>query len=231
MSNNQSLRDAVPKVMALLEKYHYSKNYTGVLRRHFYHVVDLYEGNGITNYRAGQYQHFLSHIEKEYEDNKLRVDSFWYYRKCAYYLDEYFRTGEIYPTMLVKDKYSALFPEFSRMLSGYLSHVNSSIKRSTLRQRELTLRKYLHFLQSKGHRSLESVSAKEIQEYFILLSERYSGRTLNGFRLHIRQFHNFLSETQDYTRYGYLCLIFIRLFQEKFKDICPELKLMKSFRQ
>lgn len=199
MSNNQSLRDAVPKVMMLLEKYHYSKNYTDVLRRHFYHVVDLYEGNGITTYKAGQYQLFLSHIEKEYEDNKLREDLFWYYRKCAYYLEEYFRTGEISPTMIVKDKYSTLFPEFSRMLNGYLSYVDSSIKGNTLRQRELTLRKYLHFLQSNGHRSLESVSAKEIQEYFILLSERYSSRTLNGFRLHIRQFHNFLSETQDYT--------------------------------
>lgn len=199
MSNNQSLRDAVPKILAFLEKYHYSKNYTDVLRRHFYHVVDLYEENGITNYKAGQYQLFLSHIEKEYEDKKLRVDLFWYYRKCAYYLNEYFCTGEIYPTMMVKDKYNNLFPEFNRMLNEYLSHVNSSIKESTLRQRELTLRKYLHFLQSKGHRSLKTVPAKEVQEYFILLSERYSGRTLNGFRLHIRQFHNFLSETQNYT--------------------------------
>lgn len=199
MSNNQSLRDAVPKVLALLEKYHYSKNYTDVLRRHFYHVVDLYKGKGVTNYKAGQYQLFASYIEREYEDNKLRVDLFWNYRKCAYYLDEYFRTGEIYPTVLVKDKYSNLFPEFNRVLNEYLSHVKSSIKGSTLRQRELTLRKYFHFLQSKGHHSLESVSAKEIREYFILLSKRYSIRTLNGFRLHIRQFYNFLFETQDYT--------------------------------
>lgn len=58
MSNNQSLRDAIPKIVALLEKYHYSKNYIDTLRKHLCHVVDLYEDNGIISYKAGQYQHF-----------------------------------------------------------------------------------------------------------------------------------------------------------------------------
>lgn len=199
MSNNQSLRDAIPKILALLGKYHYSKNYTDELRRHLSHVVDLYEENGVIIYKAGQYQHFLSHIEKEYEDKKLRMDLFWYYRKCAYYLDEYFRTGEIHPVMLVKDKHNKLSTEFSSMLNEYLSHVKISIKDSTLRQRKLAIQRYLFFLQSKGHNSVENVSSREIQEYFILLSKRYSGRTLNGFRLHIRQFHIFLFETQKFT--------------------------------
>lgn len=199
MINNQSLRDAVPKVLELLEKYQYSKNYTNELRRHFRHVVDLYEGFGITNFKEGQYQLLLSHIEKEYEDKKIRSDLFWFYRKCAYYLDEYFRTGEIYPTILVKREYNNLFLEFSRMLNDYLSHVKSSIKGSTLRQRELAIRKYLLYLQSKGRHSFESVSAKDIQEYLFRLSKKYSGRTLNVFRLHIRQFHHFLFEIQKYT--------------------------------
>ena len=198
MSNNQSLREAIPKIMVLFGKYHYSKNYIDTLRKHLCHVVDLYEDSGIISYKACQYQHFLSHIEKEYEDKNLRMDLFWYYRKCAYYLDEYFRTGEIRPVMLIKSEYKKLSSEFSRMLNDYLSYVKSSIKVSTLRQRELAIRKYLLFLQSKGYHSFESVSAKDIQEYFFLLSEKYSGRTVNGFRLHIRQFHHFLFETQDY---------------------------------
>ena len=66
MSNNQSLREAIPKIMVLFGKYHYSKNYTDVLRRHLNHIVDLYKDNGIISYKEGQYQHFLSHIEKEY---------------------------------------------------------------------------------------------------------------------------------------------------------------------
>lgn len=198
MSNNQSMRNSVPMIMNLLGKYNYSKNYIAALRRYFLHVVAFYEENGVTNYKEGQYEHFLYHIEKERENKNLRVSSFWYYRKCAYYLDEYYRTGEIHPTMLVKDKYNELSPKFSRMLNGYLTHVKNSIKASTLRQRELTIRKYLYFLHSKGHRSFENVAAKEIQEYFILLSERYSGRTINGFRLHIRQFHHFLFENDEF---------------------------------
>lgn len=198
MSKNQLLRDAIPKILELLGKYHYSQNYIDVLKRHLNHVVELYEENGVLFYKAGQYQHFLSHIEKEYEDKNLRRDLFWYYRKCAYYLDEYFRTGGIHPVMLVKGECKNLSPEFNKMLNDYLSHVKSTIKFSTLRQRELAIRKYLLFLQSKGHHSFESVLAKDIQEYFLLLSEKYSGRTLNGFRLHIRQFHHFLFEVQDY---------------------------------
>lgn len=199
MCNNQSLRDAVPKIMALLEEYHYSKNYIAELKRYFHHVVDKFEENGFTNYSEGQYQHLLSHIEKEYEDKKIRLDMFLYYRKCAYYLDEFFRIGEIHPTTLKKDKYNELSSEFNRMLNEYLSHIKASIKESTLRQRELAIKKYLLFLQSKGHHSFEGISAKDVQAYFICLSERYSIRTLNGFRLYIRQFHHFLLEKQKFT--------------------------------
>lgn len=199
MSKNQSLRDAIPIIIGLLERYQYSKNYIAELRSHFHHVVDLYEENGFTDYKADQYRHFLSHIEKECEDKNLRESLFWHYRKCAYYLDEYFRTGEIHPTMLIKEKYNKLSPKFAKMLNEYLSHVKTSIKESTLYQRELAIRKYLFFLQSKGCHSFESVSAKDIEEYFILLSGTYSGRTVNSFRLHIRQFHHFLFEIQEYT--------------------------------
>jgi len=197
--NNQSLREAVPIILNCLKEYQYSKEYLVSLRRHFNHVIDLYTKEGIIYYKEGQYQHFLSRIQKEHEKGGLRVNLFWHYRKCAYYLDEYFRTGNVHPIMLNNNKHDDLSPEFSNTLDEYLFYVKSSIKDSTLNQRKLAIQRYLCFLQSNGHKSFESVEAKDIQKYFTALSEKYSSRTLNGHRLHIRQFHHFLFEHQMIT--------------------------------
>lgn len=197
--NNQSLREAVPIILNCLKEYQYSKEYLVSLRRHFNHVIDLYTKEGIIYYKEGQYQHFLSRIQKEHEKGGLRVNLFWHYRKCAYYLDEYFRTGNVHPIMLNNNKYDDLSPEFSNTLDEYVFYVKSSIKDSTLNQRKLAIQRYLCFLQSSGHKSFESVEAKDIQKYFTDLSEKYSSRTLNGHRLHIRQFHHFLFEHQMIT--------------------------------
>ncbi len=197
--NNMSLREAVPIIMEMLEEYQYSKDHLSTFRRQFKHVIDFYEKKGIIYYKEGQYQEFLSYIENEYARNKLRTDLFWYYRKCAYYLDEFFRIGKIHPVMLHNDKYSGLSLVFSQALNKYLSYVQLSIRKSTLNQRRLAIQRYLRFLQSIGHETFEKVTAQDIQRHFSVMSERYSSRTLNGHRLYIRQFHHFLYDQCIYS--------------------------------
>lgn len=192
MKNNQSLRDAIPQILSCLKEYQYSKEHLATLRRHFYHVVELYENEGNFTYEKGQHQQFLSHIEKEYSDGNLRVDLFWYYRKCSYYLDEYFRCGNIQPKMLVRNNNESLSKNFSDLLELYSNSLKFNICESTIQQRRYAICKYLRYLQSLNHCSFESVSVNDVQKYFIFLSASISNRTLNQNRLHIRQFHRFL---------------------------------------
>ena len=199
MVKNQSLREAVTTIMEQLKKYQYSKNYLDELRRHFNRVLDIYENDGWFLYDEGQYQQFLAHIEKEYAANNVYDALFWYYRKCAYYLDEYFRIGEVHPLMIRFDKYSVLNPEFRCFLDQYILSVKQSIRSTTLTQRTNNIQRYLFYLQSNGHKSFDTVSAKDIQEYFSFSTETMSSRTFNSHRLYIRQFHHFLSENHQLT--------------------------------
>lgn len=192
MNNNQTLRNAIPQILNQLEEYQYSKEYLATNKRHFNHVVDFYEKDGLVTYKESQYQHFLLSIEKAYLAKKLRTDLFWYYRKCAYYLDEYFQSGSIHPKMLVRYNNESLSKNFSDLLNLYLDSLKFNIRESTIQQRRIAICKYLRYLQSLNHCSIKSVSVNDVQKYFLFLSTSISNRTLNQNRLHIRQFHRFL---------------------------------------
>lgn len=192
MNNNQILREAIPQILNQLEEHQYSKEYLATIKRHFNHVVNFYEKDGLVTYKEGQYQHFLLKIENAYLNKKLRTDLFWYYRKCAYYLDEYFRSGSIHPKMLVRYNNESLSKNFSDLLNLYLDSLKFNIRESTIQQRRNAICKYLRYLQSLNHCSFESVSVNDVQKYFLFLSASISSRTLNQNRLHIRQFHRFL---------------------------------------
>lgn len=192
MNTNQTLREAIPQILRCLEEYQYSKEYLATLKRHFNRVVSLYEKNGVFTYEPGQYQQFLSCIEQERLDKKLRIDLFWYYRKCAYFIDEFFRCGSIHPKMLVRNNKEMLSKDFNEMLERYLDSLKFNISKSTIQERRMAICRYLRYLQSQNHNSFESVSVNDVQRYFILLTTEISNRTLNQNRLHIRQFHHFL---------------------------------------
>lgn len=185
--------------MGQLKKYQYSKNYLDELRIHFNQVLNIYEKDGWFLYEESQYQRFLARIEKEYASNNISEALFRYYRKCAYYLNEYFRTGEVHPLTIRFDKYAALCPEFKLFLNQYLSRFVQSLRSSTLIQRKNNIQKYLYYLQTNSHKSFDKVSAKDIQEYFSFAAETMSTRTLNSHRLCIRHFHHFLSEEYQLT--------------------------------
>lgn len=199
MNNNQTLRNAIPQILNQLEEYQYSKEYLATIKRHFNHVVDFYEKDGLVTYKEGQYQHFLLKIENAHFDKKLRTDLFWYYRKCAYYLDEYFRIGSIHPKMLVLNDNKSLSKSFSDLLNLYLDSLKFNIRESTIQQRRNAICKYLRYLQSLNHCSFESVSVNDVQKYFLFLSASISNRTLNQNRLHIRQFHKFLFDKKIFS--------------------------------
>ena len=198
MEKTPTLREMIPIVMNRLRAYQYSDNYTNALRRHFYRVVDHYNSAGITHYKPGLYDSFLLHIEKEYTSGKLSQDIFWLYRKCAFYLDEYYRLGTVTPRMLVINTRCKLNKVFGEYLEDYLSSLNTTVKDSTINQRRFAIRKYLLYFQSIGYKKFDDITVGDVRQYFIKLSAVVTNRTLNQNRLHIRQFHVYLYEAKKF---------------------------------
>ena len=97
------LCERVPLVLDCLSQYSYSGEYMNTFRRRLNQVVEHYTAMGIIHYTPGQYEKYLFHITDEYVNGRLRVDLFWAYRKCAYYLDEYCRLGYVEPKMLIQE--------------------------------------------------------------------------------------------------------------------------------
>lgn len=188
------LRDTIPLVLETLTEFGYSDGYMNTIKRHLNQVVNLYSDIGITHYIPGQYERFLSIISRKYETGNLRVDLFWSYRKCAYFLDEYCRLGNVRPKYLFQHNNAVLKDAFNDLFESYLASLVSKVRDTTIAQRSYAIQKYLRYLQELGYSSFEDVKLNDIQNYFISLSKKISNRTLNQNRLHIRQFHIYLAE-------------------------------------
>lgn len=205
MSDNLTLREAIPRILEHLKAYQYSTEYMSTFRRHLNAVVDCYNDTGNIYYEPDLYVQFLSSIEKKFTTGNLSPDLFWSYRKCAYFLDAYFSSGVIKPKMLFRKMKKELIDNFNEPLEVYLSTLKSVIRNSTIKQRRYAIHQYLCFLQDVGCKSLDSITVNTIQQYFTEQSTSVSKRTLNQNRLHIRQFHMFLFETN---RFAPNCLSF-----------------------
>lgn len=193
------LREKVSLILDCLREYSYSGEYINTFRRRLNQVVEHYTAMGIIHYTPGQYEKYLFHITDEYANGRLRLDLFWAYRKCAYYLDEYCRLGYVEPKMLVQESCHVLRGIFKESLDAYLSSLSPQIKDSTIAQRRYAIQKHLYRLQELGHQSYESIKAHDIQGYFMHLSTELSNKSLNQNRLHIRQFYIYLSENGLFT--------------------------------
>ena len=193
------LCERVPLVLDCLSQYSYSGEYMNTFRRRLNQVVEHYTAMGIIHYTPGQYEKYLFYITDEYVNGRLRVDLFWAYRKCAYYLDEYCRLGYVEPKMLIQESRQVLRGIFKESLDAYLSSLSPQIKDSTIAQRRFAIRKHLYRFQELGHQSFESIQVHDIQRYFMRLSTELSNKSLNQNRLHIRQFYIYLSENGLFT--------------------------------
>jgi Site-specific recombinase XerD len=199
MNRNLTLRDSIPFILDCLEVYGYSVEYMNTFRRHMNCVVDYYNAEEITYYASGQYEQFLSHVEREYASGNLSPELFRSYRKCAYFLDEYSRLGAVAPRMLVQGERKVLIGIFKELLDSYLTSLTSLIRESTIGQRRFAIQKYLYHFQSFGYESIDCINVSDVQRYFTCLSVEISKRTLNQNRLHIRQFHVYLHETGKFS--------------------------------
>lgn len=188
------LRDTIPLVLEALMEFGYSNVYMNTIKRHLNQVVNQYADIGIKHYTPGQYERFLSIISRKYESGNLRIDLFWSYRKCAYFLDEYCRFGYVRPKHLFQHNNAILKDTFKDLFENYLASLISKVRDTTIAQRKYAIQNYLCYLQDLGYSSFEDVKLNDIQNYFTNLSKKISNRTLNENGLHIRQFHIYLSE-------------------------------------
>ncbi|MCM1060930.1 MAG: hypothetical protein NC452_11650 [Eubacterium sp.] len=166
------LRDMVPLVLESLMEFDYSDGYMNTIKRHLNQVVNQYAGIGITHYTPGQYERFLSIISRKYESERLRIDLFWSYRKCAYFLDEYCRFGYVRPRYIFRHNNAVLKDSFKDSFDNYMASLVSKVKNTTIVQRNYAIKKYLCYLQYLGYSAFKDVKLNDIQNYFINLSKK-----------------------------------------------------------
>ena len=158
------------------------------------HVVHYYEKAGITYYSIQATTLYLS-LQKERLDRQEITEH--YYRlikSIASRMNDFFITGEIKIPSSKRGTVYVISPEYENLVDRFVDYKH--YKPNTCDDVRWVVRKYLFFLEQKGHFSLDTVSIEDARTFILETAADVTSSSLHSILLYLKHFHIFLKETE-----------------------------------
>ena len=156
-------------------------------------VVHYYEKAGITYYSIQATTLYLS-LQKERLDRQEITEH--YYRQVksiASRMNDFFITGEIKIPSAKRGTVYVISPEYENLVDRFVDY--KQYKQNTCDDVRWVVRKYLFFLEQKGHSSLDTVSIEDARTFILETAADVTSSSLHSILLYLKHFHIFLKET------------------------------------
>ena len=195
MQETITIHEFAAKMTAELRRVGYAES---TLYRHLIpnmmHVVHYYEKAGITYYSIQATTLYLS-LQKERLDRQEITEH--YYRlikSIASRMNDFFITGEIKIPSAKRGTVYVISPEYENLVDRFVDYKH--YKPNTCDDVRWVVRKYLFFLEQKGHFSLDTVSIEDARTFILETAADVTSSSLHSILLYLKHFHIFLKETE-----------------------------------
>ena len=194
MQETITIHEFAAKMTAQLQKVGYAKS--TLYRRLFpgmMHVVHYYEKAGITYYSIQATQLYLSLQKERLERQEITAHYYREIKSIASRMNDFFITGEIGTPSAKRGTVYVLSPEYENLIDRFVDYKH--YKPNTCDDVRWVVRKYLFFLEQKGHSSLDTVSIEEARTFILETARNVKCSSLHSILLYLKHFHIFLKET------------------------------------
>lgn len=157
------------------------------------HVVHYYEKAGITYYSIQATQLYLSLQKERLERQEITEHYYREIKSMASRMNDFFVTGEIGIPSAKRGTIYVLSPEYENLVDRFVDYKH--YKQNTCDDVRWVVRKYLFFLEQKGHSSLDTVSVEEARTFILETAANVKSSSLHSILLYLKHFHIFLKET------------------------------------
>lgn len=157
------------------------------------HVVHYYEKAGITYYSIQATQLYLSLQKERLERQEITAHYYREIKSIASRMNDFFITGEIGTPSAKRGTVYVLSPEYENLIDRFVDYKH--YKPNTCDDVRSFVRKYLFFLEQKGHSSLDTVSIEEARTFILETARNVKCSSLHSILLYLKHFHIFLKET------------------------------------
>lgn len=192
--NRVTINELATKMVDELRRIGYSeetiwRNYHPKIRM----VVNYYERAGITYYSLKSTNEML----KLYEERCDRGEITNYYlrqmRSIALRMNEFFVTGTL---RILASKHGTIYKisaDHENLIDRFIAE--KKYKENTSDDVRWVVRKYLYYLEQKGHMTLEDVSVEEVRTFILETASDVKASSLHNILLYLKFFHMFLKDS------------------------------------
>ena len=194
MQETITIHEFAVKMTAQLQKVGYAES--TLYRRlipGMMHVVHYYEKAGITYYSIQATQLYLSLQKERLERQEITAHYYREIKSIASRINDFFITGEIGTPSAKRGTVYVLSPEYENLIDRFVDYKH--YKPNTCDDVRWVVRKYLFFLEQKGHSSLDTVSIEEARTFILETARNVKCSSLHSILLYLKHFHIFLKET------------------------------------
>lgn len=194
MQETITIHEFAVKMTAQLQKVGYAES--TLYRRlipGMMHVVHYYEKAGITYYSIQATQLYLSLQKERLKRQEITAHYYREIKSIASRMNDFFITGEIGTPSAKRGTVYVLSPEYENLIDRFVDYKH--YKPNTCDDIRWVVRKYLFFLEQKGHSSLDTVSIEEARTFILETARNVKCSSLHSILLYLKHFHIFLKET------------------------------------
>ena len=156
-------------------------------------VVKYYKEQGLYKYDPAVTNAFLEKIQNRYEAKEISKPHFKQMRQIIRRLNEFYVTGTFRSDAALRGTQYILSSENERLVDMFVAHQGYGA--NTREDAIWAVRKYLHYFENRGHRTLADVNMDDVRYFILQVAHQVKTSTLYDLFLYLRHFHVFLAET------------------------------------
>ena len=158
-------------------------------------IANYYKERGVCFYDPSITSDFLSVQEARYKAGEISDNYFKSVRITVRRLNEFYLTGTLRADATRKGTRYILGGRNVRLLELFIS--SHGYGENTRDDAAWIVRRYLHYFESQGHKSLETVTIEDVRQFILKTAAEVKPSTLHDIFLYLRHFHIYLKETGE----------------------------------
>jgi len=194
MKQKQITTNALIEAVSLeLEKLGYVKSYVwGSSYNAMLSIQKYHRLNGHTLYSPDIAAEFIAITDKRYADGEICREYKSSMHRAVKRLDEYFFCERLSCICNTYEPKPTLCSEFQNLLDKFMA--SGDFHENTAWDFIWAIRKYLLFLQNRGHSDMSDVTLSDVRDFMTETSKALSTGSLHNIQCYVRKFHVFLRE-------------------------------------
>lgn len=192
--NRITINELAAKMVDELRRIGYSeetiwRNYHPKIRM----VVNYYERAGITYYSLKSTDEMLKQYEERCKRGEITNHYLRQMRSIALRMNEFFVTGTL---RILASKHGTMYKisaDHENLIDRFIAE--KKYKENTSDDVRWVVRKYLYYLEQKGHMTLEDVSVEEVRTFILETAADVKASSLHNILLYLKFFHMFLKDS------------------------------------